>query len=297
MIDKVAVQWFPGHMAKTRRLMQENLKLVDIVIELLDARIPYSSQNPEIDKLIENKPRMIILNKCDEADERITKEWVEHFLKKGITVITTDCKSGKGLNKVVPAVKEILAEKIERMAAKGMINMPLRMMIVGVPNVGKSSFINRLAKNRKAKVEDRPGVTRGKQWVKLESGVELLDMPGVLWPKFEDASVGEHLAFTGAVKDDVIDIEHLAVRLIEVLRERYAENICERYSLSADEVNELDSYDFLCEIGRKRAMLMSGGHINTERAAITFVDEYRAGRLGAITLESPKLYQNTKTEA
>ncbi len=287
MIDKVAVQWFPGHMTKTRRLMEAHLKLVDIVVELLDARIPFSSRNPEIDKLIGEKPRMIILNKCDEADADMTKKWIEHFEAQGIQTVATDCKSGKGLNKIVPMVKEILKEKIERKAAKGMVNMPLRMMIVGVPNVGKSSLINRLAGSRRAKVEDRPGVTRGKQWVKIDSGVELLDMPGVLWPKFEDPTVGEHLAFTGAVKDDVIDIEHLSVRLLEVLRVRYVKTICERYVLEEEEIAELDNYDFLCAIAKKRGMLMAGGHINTQRASIMVVDEYRGGKLGKITLESP----------
>ncbi|MBP0963066.1 MAG: ribosome biogenesis GTPase YlqF, partial [Oscillospiraceae bacterium] len=207
MTEEISVQWFPGHMAKTRRMMQSNLKLVDIVVELTDARIPQSSRNPEIDRIVGQKPRVVLLNKCDAAGDAVTKRWIAWYAQQGIPAIATDCRSGKGLNAFLPLVREALKEQIARWEKKGMKGRPIRMMIVGIPNVGKSSLINRLAGSRRAKVEDRPGVTRGKQWVTLDKGVELLDMPGVLWPKFEDKTVGERLAFTGAVKDDIMDVE------------------------------------------------------------------------------------------
>ena len=285
MIEPVSIQWFPGHMAKTRRLMRDNMKLVDIVVELTDARIPVSSRNPELDKLISNKPRIVLLNKSDSADEAKTKQWIDWYKSKGITAIATDCRSGRGLKAFVPAVRSVLAPQIARWEAKGMVGRQIRMMIVGIPNVGKSSLINRLAGSRRAKVEDRPGVTRGKQWVTLESGLEMLDMPGVLWPKFEDMKVGERLAFTGAVKDDILDVEHLAMRLLEVLKMDYLPMLCARYNLEAEEIKDLDGYDTLEVIGRKRGMLMAGGRVNTERAAIMLLDEFRSGTIGRITLE------------
>ena len=281
------IQWFPGHMAKTRRIMRENLKYVDVVIEIRDARIPKSSSNPEISSLLSNKPRIIILNKADNADRNITKKWIEYYKTKGITAIEADCRSGKGLNALMPAVRETLKELLERRAQRGMDGMSIRMMVVGIPNVGKSSFINRLAKSRRTKVEDRPGVTRGKQWVTIDGGVELLDMPGVLWPKFEDKRVGEFLAFTGAVKDDILDVEYLAVRLLDVLRDRYFDRLSARYGIDAESTEHLDSYDLLGEIGRKRGMLMAGGVVNTERMANTLLNEFRSGAMGNMSLEFP----------
>ncbi len=285
MIDAPSIQWFPGHMAKTRRLIGESLSLVDLVIELTDARIPQSSRNPELDKWLLDKPRIIILNKSDCADENITKQWVEYYKKKGIRAVMADCKSGKGVAGIIPAVKAELTELLERRAAKGIAGKPIRVMVVGIPNVGKSSLINKLAGSKRAKVEDRPGVTRGRQWVKISNELELLDMPGVLWPKFEDQTVGEHLAFTGAVKDDVIDIELLAMRLLQLLNRDYPQLLQERYKVEAAE--DTEAYELLTMVGRKRGMLISGGEVNTERAAITVLDEYRSGKLGRISLEKP----------
>ena len=288
MSEGKQIQWFPGHMAKTRRIMRENLKYVDIVIEIRDARIPKSSSNPEIKSLLEKKPRIIILNKADNADRNITKRWIEFYASKGITAIEADCRSGKGLNALMPAVKETLKDLLNRRAQRGMEGMSIRMMVVGIPNVGKSSFINRLAKSRRTKVEDRPGVTRGKQWVTIDGGIELLDMPGVLWPKFEDKQVGEYLAFTGAVKDDILDVEYLAMKLLDVLRERYFDRLSARYGVVLEETEHLDSYELLTEIGRKRGMLMAGGVVNTERMATTLLTEFRSGALGNISLEIPQ---------
>ncbi len=282
-----SIQWFPGHMTKTRRMMEKDLKLVDLVVELVDARIPASSRNPEIDKLVGKKPRVILLNKCDSADEAATKRWIEYYAREGVPALAADCRSGKGLGAFLPLVRKTLSELLERRAAKGMAGQPIRMMIVGVPNAGKSSFINRMAGSRRAKVEDRPGVTRGRQWVSLEGGIELLDMPGVLWPKFDDPLVGERLAFTGAVKDDVLDIELLAMRLLWLLREEYPQMLSQRYKLKDGELDGPDAYGLLELVGRKRGMLISGGEVNTERAAITVLDEFRSGRIGRITLEQP----------
>lgn len=272
-------------MAKTRRLMKESLKLVDLIVEITDARIPKSSRNPELDNWLCGKPRIIILNKCDAADPQITAEWIKHYADLGITALAADCKSGRGLKEFMPLVRNMLSEVIKRRESKGMSGAVIRMMVAGIPNVGKSSFINRMASSKRAKVEDRPGVTRGRQWVSVGAEADLLDMPGVLWPKFEDQSVGEKLAFTGAVKDDVIDIELLAVRLLEWLKLSYPEKITERYKVDAAEYD--DGYSLLKAVGRKRGMLISGGEINTERAAITVMDEYRSGRLGKISLERP----------
>lgn len=287
MTEAPSIQWFPGHMAKTRRLMRESLRLVDIVVEVIDARIPISSRNPELPELIGKKPRIILLNKCDAADETITRKWCEYYKERGIAALPTDCRSGRGIKQFIPAVKEVLSPLLERRAQKGMQGAPVRMMIVGIPNVGKSSFINRMAGSRRAKVEDRPGVTRGRQWVNLDNGVDLLDMPGILWPKFEDKRVGEYLAFTGAVKDDVVDIELLAMRLLELLNERYHEALCQRYKLSDEETADIGAYDLLELVARRRGMLQSGGQVNTERAAIAVLDEFRSGKIGRITLETP----------
>lgn len=296
MGDTTKVQWFPGHMAKTRRIMQSNLKLVDVVVEITDARIPYSSRNPEMDRLVGSKPRLLLLNKADSADEAVTSQWIDYYKKKGITAVATDCRSGKNINKFKSALKELMAEQVNTWEAKGMHGRPIRMMIVGIPNVGKSSFINRLAGSKRAKVEDRPGVTRGKQWVTLDDNTELLDMPGVLWPKFEDKTVGERLAFTGAVKDNILDTEYLACRLLELLCEEYPEMLVGRYNISLEDLPENDDmtagclkgFELLERIGRKRGFLISGGEINTERAAAAVLDEFRAGKLGRISLERPQ---------
>lgn len=295
MSDTTRVQWFPGHMAKTRRIMQSNLKLVDVVIEITDARIPYSSRNPEMDRLVGAKPRLILLNKSDSADETVTSQWIDYYKRNNIIAVATDCRSGKNINKFKSALKDLMAEQVEIWEAKGMHGRPIRMMIVGIPNVGKSSFINRLAGSKRAKVEDRPGVTRGKQWVTLDDSTELLDMPGVLWPKFDDKLVGEHLAFTGAVKDDILDAEYLACRLSELLADRYPDSLTGRYGISLNELPENDDEMMGCvkgaeileRIGKKRGFLISGGEINTERAAATLLDEFRAGKLGRISLERP----------
>ena len=285
MAEVSSIQWFPGHMAKTRRLMQKNITLVDAVVEITDARIPQSSRNPEMDRLVGKKPRLVILNKCDAADDRITAMWLDYYKSKNILAIAMDCRSGKGANKFLPTLKELFKDQIASWHQKGMIGRPMRIMIVGIPNVGKSSFINRMAKSKRAKVEDRPGVTRGKQWVSLDAELELLDMPGVLWPKFEDKLVGERLAFTGAVKDDIMDMEHLASRLLQFLNGNYPKLILERYNVETVENEE--GYEILQKIGKKRGFLISGGEINTERAAITVVDEFRSGKIGKFTLEKP----------
>jgi ribosome biogenesis GTPase A len=286
MSEVSSIQWFPGHMAKTRRLMQKNLPLVDAVVEITDARIPQSSRNPEMDRLVGQKPRLVILNKCDAADDNITAMWLDYYKKRGIFALATDCRSGKGVNKFLPMLKELLKEQIEKWQSKGMVGRPIRIMIVGIPNVGKSSFINRMAKSKIAKVEDRPGVTRGKQWVSLGTDLELLDMPGVLWPKFEDKLVGEKLAFTGAVKDDIMDLELLASRLLQYLNENYPKLIFDRYNVETIENEE--GYEILQKIGKRRGFLISGGEINTERAAITVLDEFRSGKIGKLTLEKPQ---------
>lgn len=280
------IQWFPGHMAKTRRLIQSNLSLVDGVVEILDARTPLSSRNPEMDRLTAGKPKMILLNKCDMADDKITTLWIDYFRTLGITAIAVDCKNGKGVKNFLPVLKsKVLKELLEKRNAQGMVGRPIRLMIVGIPNVGKSSFINKMAQSKRAKVEDRPGVTRTKQWVKIGDGAEMLDMPGVLWPKFDDQTIACKLAFTGAIKDDILDIESLAMKLLANLAENYPEVLVLRYKI---EISAEDTgYELLDKIGRKRGMLISGGEVNYERAAITVLDEYRSGKLGRITLEKP----------
>lgn len=286
--DMKNIQWFPGHMAKTRRLIKANLSLVDAVAEILDARTPLSSSNPEMDSLTAGKPRIILLNKCDVADEKSTQSWINYYAKKGITAIPVDCKSGKGLKNFLPTVKNrVLKELMEKREAHGMSGAAIRLMVVGIPNVGKSSFINKMAGAKRAKVEDRPGVTRTKQWVKVENGVELLDMPGVLWPKFEDQTTAMKLAFTGAISDSILDIETLAMKLLSYLAENYPQSLVERYKIEI--TNEDTGLDLLEKVGKKRGMMISGGEINTERAAITVLDEYRSGKLGRITLELPEM--------
>lgn len=287
MSEMQNIQWFPGHMTKTKRQIQASLKLVDAVAEIIDARIPISSRNPDLAKLIQNKPRIILLNKCDMANQTATKMWIDHFEKQGITAIAVDCKSGRGLNKFAPAVNKVMSERINRLKAKGMVNPMMRIMIVGIPNVGKSSFINKIAKQNRAKVEDRPGVTRGNQWFTIAKNLEMLDTPGVLWPKFNDKIVGEHLAFTGAVKDQILDIELLAVRLLDFLKELKPVDFISRFKLEDTELDNIDSYELLKIIARKRGMLISGGEVNTERAAIMLLDEFRCAKLGRITVEMP----------
>lgn len=282
------IQWFPGHMAKTRRLIGENLKYTDIVIELRDARIPYSSKNPEIEKIIGDKPRLILLNKATLADPEINRAWLRYFEERKEKCLLIDCVSGAGIKDIYPAVCEILSEKMARWSEKGM-NKKVRAMVVGIPNVGKSSFINRIAGSKKAKVEDRPGVTLNKQWVSTSIGLELIDMPGVLWPKFDEKKVGENLAMTGAIKDQILDTEELAMLLCGRLRDIAPKAFAERYKLTdADGWMELDLYDLFELVGKKRGFLMAGGVINTERTADTILNEFRAAAIGCISLEAPK---------
>ena len=277
------IQWFPGHMARTRRRIQESLSLVDAVVEIVDARIPVSSRNPELDGLTGRKPRLIILNKADLADEQTTRRWIAAYRRQGVAALAVDCKGGRGLEGFLPALRALLHDSVAKWEERGM-NRAIRAMVVGIPNVGKSSFINRLTKGGKAKVEDRPGVTRSKQWVPVDRTLELLDTPGILWPKFDDVEVGKRLAFTGAIKDDVMDIEELACYLMEYLGKHYAEILTERYKI---EVEEGDTgYDLLTKAGRKRGFLMRGAEVDTERMARILLDEFRGGKLGRFTLET-----------
>ena len=288
MSEMQNIQWFPGHMTKTKRQIQASLKLVDAVAEIIDARIPVSSRNPDLDSIIQNKPRVVLMNKCDMADPSSTQKWINYFKNNGIVAIPIDCKTGRGINKFVSSVNEVLKEKIEKQKAKGLLNPTVRVMIVGIPNVGKSTFINRISKNRKAKAEDKPGVTRGNQWFTINKGFEVLDTPGVLWPKFEDKIVGERLAFTGAVKDQIMDTELLAMRLLDFLKVEKNLIFVERFKLQNEPIEDIESYELLELIGRKRGMLISGGEIDTERAAIMLLDEYRSAKLGKYTFELPE---------
>lgn len=283
--QKQTVQWFPGHMAKTRRLIKESLSRVDCVTEILDARIPLSSRNPEIGEITAGKPRIILLNKCDMADEKVTAQWIKYFRSTGAEAMAVDCRSGRGLNGYTQLVRKVLADKIQQNKERGMVGKALRVMVVGIPNTGKSSFINKMAGRVRAKVADRPGVTTSNQWFFIGNGIELLDTPGVLWPKFDDPVVGDRLAFIGSVKDAVLDVETMAVRLIDVLREGYPERLAERYKL--DDITDMQSWEILEAIGRKRGMLISGGEVDTERASVMLLDEYRGGKLGKITMEFP----------
>ena len=270
-------------MAKTRRIIKESLTLVDGVVELVDARIPYSSSNPELDSIIKRKPRIVLLNKCDIADPNATKLWIEYYKSNGKYAIPVDCRTGKGLNAFIPTVNKALADVIEKNKARGMENKPLRLMVVGIPNTGKSSFINKMAGKKRAEVADKAGVTRHNQWFAIGGGLELLDTPGVLWPKFEDPEVGDKLAFVGSVKDQVVDIETLAVRFLRVMRDFYPERLTERYKI--ENFEELEPYEILELIGKKRGMIMRGGVVDTERASVMLLDEYRGGKLGKITLD------------
>ncbi len=280
------IQWFPGHMAKTRRMISENLKNVDIIIEILDARIPYSSRNPEITRLTEGKPTLLLLNKASMADPVQNKLWINRYTTENTRCLLTDCVTGEGLNRMEGAIKEILADKLRRYEEKGMIGRRVRAMVLGIPNVGKSSLINRICKGKKAKVENRPGVTLDKQWVSTGIGVDLLDMPGILWPKFEERRVGENLALTGAIRDGVLDTEALAPILCKRLRVLYPELLSARYKLGdMAQYEALSDYDLFLTIGKKRGFLISGGEINTERTALTLLDEFRNVKIGRITLE------------
>ncbi len=282
------IQWFPGHMAKTRRLISENIKLVDIVIELVDARIPQSSKNPEIATLCELRPVLTLFNKSTLADNNMTKRWIDAYKTAGRHALAIDCVTGDGLKMIAPACREILAEKLERYEAKGMSGRKIRAMIVGIPNVGKSSLVNKLSGSKKARVEDRPGVTMTKQWVTTNIGIELLDMPGILWPKFEDEKIGENLAFTGAIKDAILDCEELAGKLCERLLTCAPDKFCARYKLDPAKLEGLKPHELLAAVARKRGFLISGGELDTERAAAIVLDEFRSSKIGRITLESAK---------
>lgn len=282
--SELYVQWFPGHMARTRRQIKESLPLVDAVVEIVDARVPVSSRNPELPEIIGAKPLIVVLNKCDLADESATRRRIAALGTQGVTAIAVDCRSGKGLNNFAPTVRRVLSDRIEANVQKGMAGRPLRLMVVGIPNTGKSSFINRMAGKNKAKVADKPGVTRQNQWFPIGNGIELLDTPGVLWPKFDDPDTGLRLAFIGSVKDTILDIELIAARFLTIMSENYPERIKERYKLEFSP--DTEEFERLEMLARKRGMLISGGEADTERAAVMLLDEYRAGKLGRITLDT-----------
>lgn len=280
------IQWYPGHMAKTRRLIEENLKLIDIVVEILDARVPFSGRNPSFNSILKNKPRLIVLNKYDLADTERCRIWIEWYENKGIPVLPISCTTGAGISKIPQAIRSILKEKIQREQEKG-LNRSIKIMMVGIPNVGKSTLINRLAGKASAKTGDRPGVTTGKQWIRLKDGIELLDTPGILPPKFENQQIAKNLAYTGAIKDEIMNIELLSYSLLEYLRDNYPQELCTRYKLTAD-ITELPGYELLEMIGKKRGFVISGGEIDTERAANMVIDELRSCKIGKITLEIPE---------
>jgi len=286
------IQWYPGHMAKTMRLIKENLKLIDVVIELLDARIPISSKNPDIDELINSKSRIVILNKSDLADETTTKDWISYFDSKNIPAIAFDSTHQNNLNPITEQINNVLKDKIETQKEKGMVNRSVKVMIVGIPNVGKSSFINKFVKKSVATAGDRPGVTKGKQWIRVKQGYEILDTPGILWPKF-DEKTGLNLAYIGSVKDEIMDIETLAVKLLDVLKKNYLKKLSERYRIETTE--EMTGYDVMLGICKKRGFLISGGEFDTMRCANIVLDEFRASKIGRISLEKPGDYlQNTE---
>ncbi len=281
------IQWYPGHMTKTRRQMEADLKHVDIVVEIVDARIPISSRNPDIDAICGNKPRIVMLNRADQADPQLTRAWADYFNKTlGIPAAAADSRAGTGVGQMAALARSALKEQIARWKEKGQVGRPIRAMVVGVPNVGKSTFINKAAKRKSAKTGDRPGVTRGKQWVSVDSGLELLDTPGILWPKFEDETTGLHLAFTGAVKDEVTDLEGLACALLELLRDRYPQAVKERYKVA--ELEGRQGWELLEDCAKNRGMRISGGEVDTERMAKLLLDEFRGGKLGRFTLEAPE---------
>jgi ribosome biogenesis GTPase A len=285
MSEQLNINWFPGHMTKAERMIEENMRLVDAVCEIIDARIPYSSRNPDIDRLSGTKPRLIILNRVDQADPNITAQWRSYFREQGLAVLETDCKSGKGVGGFGKALREILKDKLAAYAEKGQVGRPLRAIILGIPNVGKSTFINKVAKRKAAKASDKPGVTRGKQWITVDEGLELLDTPGILWPRFDSQTVGENLAFTGAVRDEVIDRELLCANLMARLRELYPESITTRYKFAPEP--SATGLELLEAAARKRGFLISGGEYDLERMAAVLLDEFRGGKLGRISLERP----------
>ena len=294
IVSKTNINWFPGHMAKTRRQISEDLKLVDVVIEILDARIPLSSQNPEIKQILQNKKKIIALNKCDLADEKENNKWIQYFSKNGTKAILTDSNAGKGIDALLKQVQAIMKEELERVANKGRIGRKIRVMIVGIPNVGKSSFINRIAKRNSAEVGNKPGVTKQKQWIRINNEIELLDTPGVLWPKFESEKVALNLAFTGTIKDDILEMTEIAYSLTKFLLENYKENFEKRYSISDEQINEILSqeqpeneniYEIMQLVGRKRGAIISGGNIDDEKTSKIILEDFRTGRLGKISLE------------
>ena len=278
------LSWFPGHMTKTKRMIASEIQHMDAVCEILDARIPLSSRNPDVDDLAAGKPRLIVLNRADQADPAQTRRWTQYFRAKGWAVLEANAKGGVGTEKFAAAVRELLRDRLEAYAAKGQVGRVVRVMVLGIPNVGKSTFINKVAKRKTAKAEDRPGVTRSKQWVPVDATLELLDTPGILWPKFDDPEVGKRLAFTGAVKDDVLDIEELACYLMDYLAAHYADTLTERYKIDMEETDT--GYDLLEKAGRKRGFLMRGAQVDTERMARILLDEFRGGKLGRFTLET-----------
>jgi len=282
--EKMNIQWFPGHMTKARRMISGNIKIVDAICEVIDARIPISSRNPDLDDMTDRKPRLIILNRIDQADPAITSKWAAYLKNSGAAVLETDSKSGKGVGGFASAVRSLLSEKLEMYAAKGQVGRQLRLMVVGIPNVGKSSFINRAAKRKATQTSDRPGVTRGKQWISIENGIELLDTPGVLWPKFEDKIVAENLAFTGAIRDSIMDIESLGAILMSRLNAEYPDSIAERYKIETGA--DLNGYELLERAAARRGFLVSGGEYDLERMSIILLDEFRSGKLGRMTLEN-----------
>lgn len=282
------IQWYPGHMAKTRRLIEDNLKMIDVVVEILDARIPFSGRNPNFDDIIKNKPRLLVLNKSDLADGAQTERWIEWYKNRDITVIPISCNTGMGINKILLAARGLVKERIERDAQKGRTRT-LKLMMVGIPNVGKSSLINRLIGKASTKTGDRPGVTKGKQWLKIKGDAELLDTPGILPPKLEDQEMAKRLAYTGAIRDEIMNTELLAYSLCELLRDEYSEQLCNRYKINED-ISKMKGYEILTLIGKKRGFVISGGEVDTERAANMLLDELRGARIGNITLEKPDLH-------
>ncbi|MDD6484975.1 MAG: ribosome biogenesis GTPase YlqF [Clostridiales bacterium] len=283
------IQWFPGHMTKTRRLIEENLKMIDVVVEILDSRIPYSGRNPYFNDIIKNKPRLIVMNKSDLADPKRTKAWIDRYEKQGVRVIPISCATGTGVNKITAEARALIQDKLDRDREKGRTRT-LKIMMVGIPNVGKSSLINRLAGRASAKTGDRPGVTKGKQWIRLKGDTELLDTPGILAPKFEDQEIAKRLAYTGAIKDEIMNTELLAYSLCSYLALNYPELLCARYKL--DSVDGLEGYEILERIGKKRGFVISGGEIDTERSANMVLDEFRSAKIGNITLETPEDIEN-----
>lgn len=288
---KVRLSWYPGHMAKTRKQIEEDLKLIDVVIELLDSRIPVASRNPDIKNLTKNKKRIILLNKCDLSDEKINQKWVEK-LSKEAPVILTDSNTGKGIDKVSRKIDELMKEEIAKQAARGRINKTIRVMILGIPNVGKSSFINRIAKKNKLEVGNKPGVTKSKQWIRIGKNQELLDTPGVLWPKFENNEIALNLAFTGTIKDDILEKVEISYELLKVLYNKYKSNLMERYKITEDEMKEIEQhsnyiYELMQVIGRKRGALIAGGNTDDEKIARIILDDFRNCKLGKISLEEP----------